>query len=83
MLPELFLVEDGLHPTRKCYELWTSIIKPVLLQRFGLAKIAITPTIVEISAWQITASRWCNRLPHPKRLPLPGGFRAPRIAELR
>jgi hypothetical protein len=33
------LVEDGLHPTRKCYKLWTSIIKPVLLQRFGLAKI--------------------------------------------
>jgi lysophospholipase L1-like esterase len=31
-------VEDGLHPTRKCYALWTSIIKPVLLQRFGLAK---------------------------------------------
>lgn len=28
-------VEDGLHPTPKCYALWTSIIKPVLLQRFG------------------------------------------------
>jgi lysophospholipase L1-like esterase len=25
-------VEDGLHPTQKCYALWTSIIKPVLLQ---------------------------------------------------
>jgi len=60
------LVEDGLHPTRKCYALWTSIIKPVLLQRFGLAKIDITPTIVEISAWQITAIRWCNRLPHTR-----------------
>ena len=60
------LVEDGLHPTRKCYALWTSIIKPVLLQRFGLAKIAITPTIVEISAWQITASRLFNRLPHTR-----------------
>jgi lysophospholipase L1-like esterase len=32
-------VEDGLHPTGNCYALWTSIIKPVLLQRFGLAKI--------------------------------------------
>src|SRR6266851_3610317 len=31
-------VEDGLHPTQKCYALWTSIIKPVLLQRFGPAK---------------------------------------------
>ena len=31
-------VEDGLHPTQKCYALWTSIIKPVLLHRFGLEK---------------------------------------------
>jgi lysophospholipase L1-like esterase len=30
-------VEDGLHPTPKCYALWTSIIKTVLLQRFGPA----------------------------------------------
>jgi lysophospholipase L1-like esterase len=29
-------VEDGLHPTPKCYALWTSIIKPLLLQRYGL-----------------------------------------------
>ena len=29
-------VEDGLHPNPKCYALWTSIIKPPLLQRFGL-----------------------------------------------
>jgi lysophospholipase L1-like esterase len=29
-------VEDGLHPNPKCYALWTSIIKPLLLQRFGL-----------------------------------------------
>jgi lysophospholipase L1-like esterase len=29
-------VEDGLHPTAKCYALWTSIIKPLLLERFGL-----------------------------------------------
>src|ERR1700722_14110483 len=28
-------VEDGLHPTPKCYALWTSIIKHLLLQRFG------------------------------------------------
>jgi lysophospholipase L1-like esterase len=25
-------VEDGLHPTQKCYALWTSIIKPILLR---------------------------------------------------
>ncbi len=34
---ELF-AEDGLHPNAKCYELWTSIIKPVLLQREGTQK---------------------------------------------
>jgi lysophospholipase L1-like esterase len=31
------LKADGLHPTPKCYQLWTSIIKPVLMQRFGSA----------------------------------------------
>jgi len=30
--------EDGLHPTPKCYALWTSIIKPVLMERFGPVK---------------------------------------------
>lgn len=30
--PDLF-VEDGLHPNPKCYALWTSIIKPELVQR--------------------------------------------------
>ena len=30
--------EDGLHPNAKCYALWTSIIKPVLMKRFGPAK---------------------------------------------
>lgn len=25
---------DGLHPNQKCYALWTSIIKPLLMQRF-------------------------------------------------
>jgi lysophospholipase L1-like esterase len=31
---DLFVV-DGLHPTAKCYALWTSILKPVLMRRFG------------------------------------------------
>lgn len=30
--------DDGLHPNAKCYALWTSIIKPVLLQREGTPK---------------------------------------------
>jgi lysophospholipase L1-like esterase len=35
VLPTDLFVSDGLHPSAKCYALWTSIIKPVLLQRFG------------------------------------------------
>jgi lysophospholipase L1-like esterase len=34
-LPEDLFVADGLHPTPKCYVIWTSIIKPVLMKRFG------------------------------------------------
>jgi lysophospholipase L1-like esterase len=34
-LPGDLFVADGLHPTPKCYVMWTSIIKPVLLKRFG------------------------------------------------
>ena len=38
--PRDLFVEDGLHPTAKCYGMWTSIIKPVLLQRFSSTKHA-------------------------------------------
>jgi lysophospholipase L1-like esterase len=34
-LPGDLFVSDGLHPTAKCYALWTSIIKPILLTRSG------------------------------------------------
>jgi len=34
-LPADLFVADGLHPTPRCYAVWTSIIKPVLLARFG------------------------------------------------
>lgn len=34
-LPRDLFISDGLHPTAKCYALWTSIIKPALLERFG------------------------------------------------
>ena len=33
-LPRDLFVSDGLHPSAKCYVLWTSVIKPVLLERF-------------------------------------------------
>lgn len=34
-LPADLFVEDGLHPTAKLYGMWTSIIKPTLMKRFG------------------------------------------------
>jgi lysophospholipase L1-like esterase len=34
-LPRDLFVSDGLHPSTKCYATWTSIIKPILLNRFG------------------------------------------------
>ena len=33
--PRDLFVADGLHPTAKCYALWTSILKPILMKRFG------------------------------------------------
>jgi len=40
-LPRDLFKSDGLHPTTKLYAMWTSIIKPILLQRFGPAKMAL------------------------------------------
>ncbi len=34
-LPGDLFKSDGLHPTAKLYAMWTAIIKPILLQRFG------------------------------------------------
>jgi lysophospholipase L1-like esterase len=34
-LPRDLFISDGLHPSVKCYAMWTSIIKPILLERFG------------------------------------------------
>src|SRR3984893_3401299 len=39
-LPRDLFISDGLHPTPKLYAMWTSIIKPILLQRFGPPKNA-------------------------------------------
>jgi lysophospholipase L1-like esterase len=35
--PRDFFISDGLHPSAKCYVVWTVAIKPVLLKRFGSA----------------------------------------------
>jgi len=37
-LPRDLFIEDGLHPTPKLYAMWTAIIRPILLQRFGPGK---------------------------------------------
>jgi lysophospholipase L1-like esterase len=46
--PRDLFIEDGLHPTAKCYALWTSIIKPVLLRQIGpkktISRYAAAPT---------------------------------------
>jgi lysophospholipase L1-like esterase len=39
-LPADLFVEDGLHPTAKLYAMWTSVIKPVLMKRFGPGKMS-------------------------------------------
>lgn len=44
--PRDLFVEDGLHPTPKCYALWTSILKPILMRRFG-PKAASQLSLVE------------------------------------
>jgi hypothetical protein len=40
-LPRDLFKSEGLHPTPKLYAMWTSILKPILLQRFGPAKQAV------------------------------------------
>jgi lysophospholipase L1-like esterase len=37
-LPRDLFKADALHPTAKLYAMWTAIIKPILLQRFGAEK---------------------------------------------
>jgi len=44
-LPRDLFVGDGLHPTYKCYQMWASIIRPVLLERFGALKSSLQSPI--------------------------------------
>jgi len=53
-LPADLFKPDGLHPTAKLYAMWTATIKPILLQRFGLKKVAslrvlLAPSVVQAS----------------------------------
>jgi len=42
-LPSDLFKSDGLHPSPKLYAMWTAIIKPILLERFGPAKASSHP----------------------------------------
>ncbi len=42
-LPADLFKSDGLHPTPKLYAMWTSVLKPILLQRFGPPKSSYLP----------------------------------------
>jgi hypothetical protein len=53
-------IQDGLHPSAKCYAMWTAIIKPILLKRFG-----------DKNAVQAPGS---NRATDPASAVLQGGF---------
>jgi len=48
-LPSDLFKFDGLHPTPKLYAMWTAVIKPLLLQRFGPSKSSALDT----TAWPI------------------------------
>jgi len=37
-LSDDLFIADGLHPSAKCYALWTSLIKPILLEKFTPSK---------------------------------------------
>jgi len=42
--PDLF-VSDGLHPSAKCYAMWTSIIKPILLQHVAPSRSSMSAPV--------------------------------------
>jgi lysophospholipase L1-like esterase len=51
-LPGDLFKADGLHPTAKLYAMWTAIIKPILLQRFGPEKSSSRLIFSAPSVWQ-------------------------------
>jgi lysophospholipase L1-like esterase len=53
-LPRDLFKLDGLHPTPKLYAMWTAIIKPILLQRFGPGKNSLRLIFPAPSALQGT-----------------------------
>jgi lysophospholipase L1-like esterase len=51
-LPADLFKSDGLHPTAKLYAMWTAIIKPILLQRFGRPTSAYYPVFLTPSGFR-------------------------------
>jgi lysophospholipase L1-like esterase len=68
-LPRDLFKSDGLHPTAKLYAMWTSIIKPILLQHFGPPINATRPVFSVPSVPQSTADANAtgNDVLHPNR----------------
>jgi lysophospholipase L1-like esterase len=52
-LPGDLFKSDGLHPTAKLYAMWTAIIKPILLQRFGPPINAFRPVFSAPSVFSV------------------------------
>jgi lysophospholipase L1-like esterase len=67
-LPADLFKSDGLHPTAKLYAMWTAIIKPILLQRFGSARSAL---LHAHTSQILIAARFPVMFPQDARLLLP------------
>jgi lysophospholipase L1-like esterase len=52
-LPGDLFKSDGLHPTAKLYAMWTSIIKPILMKRFGPSANASHPVFSAPSVFSV------------------------------
>jgi lysophospholipase L1-like esterase len=55
-------VSDGLHPSAKCYALWTSLIKPVLLQHFPPSKTSSRFSLPREASEPVLQARLFNRV---------------------
>jgi len=44
---------DGLHPSKRCYALWTSIIRPILMERFAASESACSRTLKSKDNWRL------------------------------
>ena len=79
-LPRDLLKFDGLHPTAKLYAMWTAIIKPILLERFGPGNanppIGVTQAAnreIGVPGYQTHRLKACG--------PCPTGFRLPAVSQ--